>query len=235
MNYQLTAVKRAMKGDHVREEGQLPAVVYGGKEPSQSVSLGYSDFVKLYRQAGDSTLLDLVLDGSALGKVIVQDVQTDPVTDRIIHVDFKRIDMKKKMRAPITLKFVGESPAVKGAGGTLVTTLHTVEVECLPQDLVSNIEIRLEGLKTFDDVIKVQDLVLPTGITVVSPANDSLVAKVAAPLTEEQLKAMEETKPADLSAIEVAGEKEKAEAAAAKEAEGKPEAAKKDEKKEEKK
>ncbi len=236
MAYQLTADTRTVKGEKVRQAGRLPGVIYGAAGESKSISLAYPEFIKLYKQAGNSTLLDLVLGSASAEKVIIQEVQHDPVNDQIIHVDFKRIDMAKKLRAPVELKFVGESPAVKGLGGTLVTTLHTVEVECLPSDLVSRIDIELGGLTNFSDVIKVKDLVIPAGLKIVNPHAEDLVAKVAAPLTEEQIKAMDEAAkaPADLSKIEVAGEKEKAEAAAAKEAEGKSEA-KKEEKKEEKK
>ncbi len=236
MNYQLQAVKRAAKGARVREAGQLPAVVYGAGGTSEPLTLGHADFIKLYRQAGESTLVDLMLDGAVGGKVIIQAVQHDPVSDKVIHVDLKRIDMNKKMQAPVELKFVGEAPVIKAQGGTLVTSLHTVEVECLPQDLVSHIDVSIASLSTYDVVIKVKDLILPAGIKIVSPNAEDLIVKAAAALTEEQIKAMEEASktPADLAKIEVVGEKEKAEAAAAKEAEGKPEA-KKEEKKEEKK
>lgn len=228
MPYQLQALKRAVKGPQTRAEGSLPAVVYGGKAAAESVALGYADFLKLYRAAGSSTLLDLAVDGSAAGKVIVQAVQHDPLSDRIIHVDLKRIDMTKKLRAPVALKFVGEAPVVKASGGTMVTSVNTVEVECLPQDLVGHIEVSLAGLNSYDDVIKVKDLAVPSGIKIVSPHAEDLVAKAAPALTEEQIKAMEEaaTKPADLTAIEVAGKKKEEEAAEGEaDAAGKPGAA----------
>lgn len=206
MNYQLTATKRSVKGQNTRYEGQLPGVVYGAKTVSESVAFGYSDFVKLYRDAGESTLVDLLIDGTLGGKVIIQDVQHDPVSDRIIHVDLKRVDMKKKLRAPVTLKFVGEAPIIKAQGGTLVTSIHNVEVECLPTDLVSHIDISIASLSTYDVVIKVKDLILPAGIKIVSPHAEDLVVKAAPALTEEQIKAMEEAGAAavDLSKIESA-------------------------------
>ena len=206
MNFQLTAAKRAVKGEKVRREGQLPGIVYGAQSTAESVSVGYADFVKLYKQAGESTLVDLMLDGAAHGKVIVQAVQHDPVSDRIIHVDLKRIDMNKKMQAPVELRFTGEAPIIKAQGGTLVTTVHTVEVECLPQDLVSHIDVAISGLNTYEDIIKIKDLVLPAGIKIVSPHAEDLVVKAAPALTEEQIKAMEEAGAvaADLSKIESA-------------------------------
>ena len=247
MPYQLQALKRAAKGARVRAEGKLPAVVYGGAGSAESVALGYVDFLKLYRAAGASTLLDLMLEGAAAGKVIIQAVQHDPVSDQVIHVDLKRIDMARKLRAPVALKFVGEAPIVKASGGTLVTSVHTVEVECLPQDLAAHIEVSLAGLNTYDDVIKVKDLAVPPGIKIVSPQAEDLVVKAAPALTEEQIKALEEAaaKPADLSAIEVAGKKKEDEGAAEAGAEaaknekaptgGEAAGGKKEEKKEEKK
>ena len=206
MNFQLTAAKRAVKGEKVRREGQLPGIVYGAQSTAESVSLGYADFVKLYKQAGESTLVDLMLDGAAHGKVIVQAVQHDPVSDRIIHVDLKRIDMTKKMQAPVELRFTGEAPVIKAQGGTLVATIHTVEVECLPQDLVSHIDVSIADLNNYEEVIKIKDLILPAGIKIVSPQAEDLVVKAAPALTEEQIKAMEEAgaAAADLSKIESA-------------------------------
>lgn len=236
MNYQLAAATRTQKGERVRQTGKLPAIVYGADGKPVSISLNYSEFLKLYKAAGASTLVDLALDSKEVGKVIIQDVQLDPVSDGILHVDLKRIDMNKKMRAPVELKFVGEAPIIKASGGTMVTSVDTVEVECLPKDLVSHIDVTIANLNTYDDVIKVKDLTLPAGIKIVSPNPEDLVAKAAPALTEEQIKAMEEaaTAAVDLSKIESAKPKKEEEGEAAAE-EGKAEPAKKEEKKEEKK
>lgn len=245
MAHTLKAMKRATKGAKVRLGGELPGVVYGAGSNAESIALSQRDFEKLYKQARGSTLIDLDLEGAA-GKVLVQAVQRDPVKDIIIHVDLRRIDMTKELTAPVTLRFVGEAPVIKAQGGALVTNTQSVEVKCLPKDLVDHIDVDLSKLNSYDDVIKVKDLVLPVGITVLSPHAEDLLVKAAAALTEEEIKAMEEasTAPADLSKIEVAGEKERAakEAAAAEageQKEEKPSSAKatagKEEKKEEKK
>ncbi|MBI5728882.1 MAG: 50S ribosomal protein L25 [Candidatus Magasanikbacteria bacterium] len=239
MNFTLATVTRSERGVKTRTLGKVPAVVYGAGGKSDSLALEPAEFLKLYKQAGGSSLIDLSVDGATVGKVLVQAVQHDPVSDRIIHVDFRRIDMNKAMTAPVTLRFVGEAPVIKSSGGTLVTTVATVEVKCLPKDLVSHIDVDLSPLVSYDVVIKVRDLKLPSGIEVVSPKADDLVTKAAPALTEEEIKAMEAagTTAADLAKIEVAGEKEKAEAAAAAEAaDGKAApAAKTEDKKEEKK
>lgn len=205
MSFKLAATKRTTQGPATRGAGLLPGVVYGAGSQAESVAINLSEFNKLYRVAGESTLIDFVLDNKEIGKVLVQDVQFDPVSDRVIHVDLRRIDMNKKMRAPVTLKFVGEAPVIKAQGGTLVTNLQTVEVECLPKDLVSNIEINIGVLNSFEDVIKVKDLVLPAGIKVLSPQAEDLVAKAARAMTEEEIKAMEEANASlDVSKIESA-------------------------------
>jgi large subunit ribosomal protein L25 len=214
MAYTLSAVTRKTKGATIRPDGQLPAVVYGAGKPTESLTLVPTEFIKLYKQAGNSSLIDVVLDGKNAGKVLVQEVQADPVTDRVLHVDFRRIDMAKPMVAPVVLKFVGEAPIVKSSGGTIVTTVSTLTVRCLPENLVSSIEVDLTGLISYDVIIKVKDLKLPAGITVINPHAEDLVVKATRALTEDEIKALEATSTAtvDLSKIEAAGKKKEEDA-----------------------
>lgn len=244
MSYTLTAEIRKVKGEKVRPAGQLPAVVYGKGNVTESLTLPARDFLKLYKEAGESSLIDLTVDGKSSGKVLVQDVQVDPVSDRIIHVDLRRVDMNKPITAPVTLRFVGDSPIIKSSGGTLVTTINTVEVRCLPKDLVSHIDVDISGLVSYEVVLKIKDLKLPAGITVIKPHAEDLVVKAVRALTEEEIKAMEaaSTAAVDLTKIEVAGKKKEEEGAEGAEGEekkagaaAKAEAPKKEEKKEEKK
>lgn len=216
MSYLLQAVTRTIKGEQSRALGKLPAVAYGAGSEVISLDLVNSDFLKLYKLAGDSSLIDLEIDGKNVGKVLVHEIQYNPVKDTPVHVDLLRIDMNKSMQAPVVLKFVGEAPAVKELGGTLVHNVSQVTVECLPKDLVSLLEVSLTGLKTYDDAIKVKDLVLGAGLVVIAPAGDVLVAKVTPAMTEDQMKALEEAgKTADVAKVEVVGQKEKDAAAAA--------------------
>jgi len=235
MSLKITATARTEKGEKVRTKTVLPAVIYGMGAPAASVTLNHEEFVKLFAEAGEASLIDLLLGDKADGKVLIQDIQYDPVSDRIVHVDLRRIDMNKEMTATVELRFIGESPVIKAQGGTLMRSVESVEVECLPKDLVSHIDVDLTALKTFDDVIKIKDLVIPAGITITSPHAEDLIAKVTAALTEDEIKAMETSAaPVDLSKIETAGKKkEEGEEGAAEGA--KPEAAEKEEKKEEKK
>ncbi|MDO8499071.1 MAG: 50S ribosomal protein L25 [bacterium] len=233
MSYILKATTRVLRGDKSRLNGLIPAVVYSVGKTTQSIAVNSIEFVKLFREAGESSLIDLDLDGKNAGKVLVQDAQYDPVSDRVIHADFRMIDMTKRLQAKVVLRYVGEAPAVKEAGGTLVTNLNEVEIECLPADLIGHLDIDVTVLKTFDDFIKIKDLPLPAGVTIVSPHGDALVAKAQPAITEEEIKAQEEAaKSADVTKIEQAGKKKEEEPV---EGEAAPAAEKKEEKKEEKK
>jgi large subunit ribosomal protein L25 len=213
MTFALTATTRAATGKRVkdvRNAGSLPAVVYGhGTEP-QSLTLGVSEFQKLYRTAGSSSLIDLSIDGAAPVKVLIQEVQPHHLTMKPQHVDLRQINMKEELEVEVPLAFTGEAPAVKELAGTLVHAYDAVLVKCLPSDLPHEITIDLSVLKTFDDAITVANLVLPKGVTVLLDADASLVS-VAAPLTDEQLKKMEEEGAGDVTAVKTEAEEKKAE------------------------
>ncbi|MDD2758516.1 MAG: 50S ribosomal protein L25 [Patescibacteria group bacterium] len=211
--FKLSAVKREIKGEKARAEGLLPAVVYGAGKENEALSLVYSEFNKLYNEAGESSLVDLAVDNKDFGKVLIHEVQYDPVKGRMVHADLLKIDMNKPITAKVELSFIGEAPAVKESGGTLVHNFDTVEIECLPKDLVNHFDIDLSVLKTFDDAIRVSDIKLPDGVAIIVPSLETIIAKALPALTEEQIKAMEaeSTKDVDLSKIESAAPKKETE------------------------
>lgn len=194
--------KRDISAEAVRAEGKVPGVIYGPEMEPISVMADYNTFEKLLNEAGESSLIDFQVEGGDVVKALIQDVQYEPVKGRMIHFDLRQIKMGVEMHANVVLKFIGEAPAVKEQGGTLVKVLEEVEVKCLPKDLVSEIDVDLSVLKTCDDIIHVKDLVLPAGIKIVDD-QEAVVAKVAAALTEEQLKAMEETPAPTVDQVEV--------------------------------
>ncbi|MFH1287034.1 MAG: 50S ribosomal protein L25 [Candidatus Magasanikbacteria bacterium] len=207
MTFILQTTKRTNEDvTDMRAEGKLPAVVYGPEMEAVSLSVNTIPFEKLYSEAGESSLVDLVVDGGEPVKVLIQEVQYDPVKRNSIHVDFRQIRMGVEMTATVELKFVGESAAVKALGGTLNTSTHSVTVRCLPKDLVGSIIVDLSVLKTFDDAIAISDLKLPEGVTV-DDNETNLVVKVTAPLTEDQLKAMDEAEAPSIEDVVVEGEK----------------------------
>jgi len=214
MSYSLTAVKRNEKGAKIRSNDVIPAVVYGEGKPAESISLEYTPFFQLYKSAGEATLIDLVIDGKDSGKVLIHDIQFEPIKNRIMHVDLRKINMNKPITATVELRFVGEAPVIKAMGGTLVTQISSVVVECLPKDLVPSLEVDISTLNSFEDTIKISSLKLPAGLKVVEPQDDALIAKATPALSEEEIKAMEEAskEPVDLSKIESATKKKEDEA-----------------------
>ncbi len=200
-----TAIGR--KNYALRSAGQVPAVLYGTEKDPQSVTVDRKALSLAFRQAGESTLVDLVIDNETPVKVLIQDLQVDPIYSEIIHADFRRVDLNKPIEAEIKLHFVGEAPAVKELGGTMVHAISEIRVTALPTDLVPSIDVDVSTLKTFDDTIHLKDLVLPPGLTVEDDLEET-IALVAAPRSEEELAELDRAVEEDVGAIEVAGKKE---------------------------
>lgn len=186
----------------LRVNDQIPAVVYGSDIKPANITLVAGDFLRALRQAGESTLIDLTVDGGQAMKVLIQDVQRDPVKHDVIHVDFRQVNMNKPIEAKIQLKFVGESMAVKALGGTFVEALGEIEVKCLPGKLVHEIEVDISSLKTFEDAIHVKDIVVPEGMEVLSAPNMT-IAIIEAPRSEAEMAALNEAVTLDVTQVEV--------------------------------
>jgi len=219
----LEANARKVHGKKVktlRTAGVVPAVVYGHGVGTRSIQLDGKAFGKVYAKTGASSLVDLTVDGEAPVKVLVHEVQHDPLRDEVTHVDFRQVNMKEKLDTDIVLKFVGEAPAIKTLGGILVRNMDAVSVRCLPGDLVHEIEVDLTGLKNFDDAIRVSDLKVPAGIEVMANPEDMIVI-VTEPISEEELAALDTKVAVDVTQVKSVIDEKKAERAAAKETEEK--------------
>ncbi|MFH1078585.1 MAG: 50S ribosomal protein L25 [Patescibacteria group bacterium] len=213
MTRTLTAASRTDLGRQatkVRNAGLIPAIIYGhGIEP-KAVSLGMSEFIKLYRSAGSSSVIDVSIDGTEAVKALVQEIQLHPLTMRPRHVDLRQIRMDEEITVDVPIIFANDAPAVKELAGTLVHPYETLTVSCLPADLPHEITVDLSVLKTFEDTITVADLALPKGVKVAEVATTT-IATVVAPMTEEQLKKMEEeSKVGDVTAVKTEAEEKKA-------------------------
>lgn len=207
----LEAKTRTGQAEILRQEGRVPAVVYGPHIQSMSVSVPYVRFEKVYNDAGESTLIDLGVEGGETLPVLIKDIQYNPVSGKIQHIDFRHVTMDEEMEVSIELHFIGEAPAEK-MGGTLIKTLESIDVRCMPADLVDEIDVDLSVLSDYDAQITVADVVLPPGLTVLD-SPDTLIAKVAEPLSEEQLNAMEAQEEKSVENIEVVGKKKEDETA----------------------
>lgn len=193
------------KTDGLRADGAVPAVVYGfGTEPT-NITIDRNAFVKVLAAAGSSTVVDLTV-GDKVHQVLIGEVQRNVLTDFVTHIDFRAVDPNRKIEAKISLTLVGNAPAVKELGGTLLQSLEEVEVVSLPNALVHEITVDVSTLKTFDDVVRVSDLVVPAGIEIKTDA-DVAIASVQAPRSEEEMAALNNAVEVDISKIEVTTEK----------------------------
>ena len=198
----------------LRQAGSIPAVVYGHGVDTRNLTVDYRVFEKVLNEAGESSLIDLVVDGAEPVKVLIQDVQHDPIKSVITHVDLRQVKMTEKLEADIEFEFVGEPPAIKELGAILVRSMDSMPVRCLPQYLVHSIAVDLSALKAFGDTIKVKDIQLPEGMEFLAHADD-VIAVVNEPISEEELKAMESKPVEDVSSVKVETDEKKAERAAA--------------------
>lgn len=200
---EIQATKREVLGKEVkklRNAGQLPAVLYGHNVATQGIEMSEKDFLKALKQAGESTLVNLVVDGKAQS-VLIHDVQRHYLNDQPIHVDFYAVNMTEKLKVHVPLRFLGEAPAVKALGGTLVKNLSELEVECLPGDLPQYFEIDISKLNTFEDAIRVSDVKVSNKVAVLAPP-DEVIVTVAPPRSEEEMKSLEEVVTEDVTKVE---------------------------------
>ena len=180
----------------LRRAGKVPAVVYGRHQESTAIAVDARAFDKVLREAGESSIVTLSGLGKAELPTLIHEIDLDPLTNRPRHVDFYAVTKGEKVEVEVELNFVGEAPAVK-TGANLVKVLHEVTVEADPMSLPQAIDVDVSSLATVGDQIRVSDLVLPHGVTLVSEPEEViiLVQEVAVEVVEEV--------PADISAIEV--------------------------------
>lgn len=189
---ELKSKKRTLLGKKVkslRRGGIIPAVVYGGKESSVPIELNLKEFSKVFKTAGETTLLKLFIDGEKIKNVLVHDISRDPITEEINHVDFYEVKMDEKITAKVPLVFIGDAPAVIDLGGVLVRAMQELQVRALPANLPHQIEVNISQLKTFDDNILVKDIKLPKNVEILENFETS-VAVVTPPRSEAEIEAL---------------------------------------------
>ena len=173
-----------------RSTGKIPAVLYGQGE-ARSIQLSAIEIVSAINVSGrEAMLVDLEID-SKKHLAVISELQIHPVKDKLLHVDFHEVDPKKKMHAEVALHELGEPAGVKVGGGILDHIIRHLRVECLPQDLPSEITVDVSSLE-IGQSIHVKDIKLPAGVTVSNPP-DLTVFAVHAPKVEEEPVATTET------------------------------------------
>lgn len=158
----LKAQSRRVTGRKVkslRKLGLLPANIFGKHIDSKAISVNQDEFRKIFTQAGTTALINLkVEDETKPRPVLIAVVQKHPVWGKIIHADFRQVDLAEKVTATVAIKLVGESPAVKDKGAVLVSVINEISIEALPADLPSQIEADVSSLAEFGNSIHVKDL-----------------------------------------------------------------------------
>lgn len=206
--FKLKATDRTDKANAVRKAGKIPAIVYGKNTEPMSVAMDALDFTHVFREAGTSNLIEMHLSDKKF-KTLVHDIQKDAVTNQVMHVDFIKVNMKQKIHAEIPLEIVGESTAVINLEGSLITPVDSIEVECLPGDLVSEIKVDISVLDDFEKNIKIGDLAIPEGIEVLSDPEE-IIAFVQEPRSEEEMAELETEVVENVDAVEVENKGEEA-------------------------
>ncbi len=201
MAVQLNVAPRDPKvsAQKLRDEGKLVGVFYGPKEEATPVTIDMPEFLRVWNDAGGSTIVDLVGIGDDK-EVLIHEVDVHPVTEKPQHVDFYCIERGKKLTVSVPLVFTGTAPAEK-QGGIVVKALHELEIEVRPRDIPHEIEVDLSTLTELDSSITVGDLRLGEGVEPTAEAEETVAS-----ITEAKDEP-EEEEERDISDVEIEGEK----------------------------
>ena len=201
----LIARPREAKGSaaagRLRRTGFFPAVVYGEGRPGLDIQLNEHDFVMMLRShRSENMIVDLTVEGSAKPfKVMLKAMQHHPLTGRVIHVDFYEISMTRKIEIEVPVKLTGLATGVANEGGILEHVLRSLTVQCLPGDLVEELELDVTDLH-IGKTLRVRDVKVDAAKHKVLNDPDQVVAAVAVPRTEEEEKAEAEAEAAAAAA-----------------------------------
>lgn len=183
---ELNVAPREVLGKKVkalRRQGLTPANIYGQRVDSQAVQVPTDELKHVLKTAGRNEIVYLRLDGDEPRPTFVRDIQKNPVTDIILHVDFNQISLKEKVKADVPIHLVGLPPAVDTYGGILMHGLDHISVEALPTEVPSFLELDVSSLVEINQALHVSDLELPEDVTLLTDA-EQVVAKVAPPAVE---------------------------------------------------
>jgi large subunit ribosomal protein L25 len=164
-----------------RQRGMIPSVMYGHGSAPQMFWVQYLDFSKLYKKAGESSIVEIVPEEGKAMNVIINDVQLNPLSNRFAHIDFFQVRMDEKLEAHIPVE--------------------EILVSCLPKDLPHSFAVDLSVLRTFERHIQIKDIKLPAGVEVLTDS-DTVIALVEAPRTEAEMAALDEKVEADVTKVE---------------------------------
>jgi len=185
--YLLTAEPRTVLGKQVgqlRRAGSIPAILYGSHvQTPLPLKIDEKTLTQIIAKAGRNRLIQLTVDTGAARWVLAREVQRNPLTRRIVHVDFQEVSMSEKLTTEVPLVLIGTSPAVTRGEGLLIHGINTVQIRVLPTDLIPHIEVDVSGLESLNQSLFVKNLKVNEKVEILTPG-DEMVAKVV-PVKEE--------------------------------------------------
>jgi large subunit ribosomal protein L25 len=199
---ELNAAPRKVIGKQVkalRRAGLVPANLYSRSIEPVSLQIDARTLNRVLMHAGQSRLITLNVKGREPVMTIAREIQREPVTGSLYHVDLFAVSMTERIKLDVRIMLVGESPAVQRGEGVLVHALNTVEIECLPGDLIDSIRLDISGLDKVDAHLAVKDLPVSAGVQVLADPDETVVR--VSPVREE--KAEEVVVPTGEEAAEV--------------------------------
>ncbi len=170
----------------LRAVGDIPGVIYSATSDTEAIVLSARDLRHALSGAGMHAVFDLSIDGKKTRPVLIKEFQLDAVRDRVIHVDLHEIRLDQKINTSITVHLEGHAEGVN-MGGALSQPTHEVHVEALPADLVESITVDVSALE-IGQSIRLSDLTPPNGITFTDDLEGTILATIAAPVSDDELK-----------------------------------------------
>lgn len=187
--YVLKAEKREELGSKVsrlRKNGIIPATVFGKTIDSSSIKVSSTEFNKVYKQAGETSLIWLSInDESKERPTLVKGITSNPVSGKLNHIDFHQVNLKEKVTANVPVEIIGESQAIKDGLAVLDVHMDEIEVEALPTDIPEKIIFDISTLKEVSEHLSLSSITLPTGVTLLSDP-ESIVVALGEPQKEEE-------------------------------------------------
>jgi len=215
LQFSLNAKKREIvgkKNQAQRENGLIPAVLYGQKINNLNLFVDNQEFSKIFEQAGENTLINLKVEGKKDDfTVLIYELQKDPLSGDFMHIDFYQPDLTKKVSTLVPIKIIGQSDAVKNEGGTLVKNANELEVKALPMDLPHELVVNVNSLENFGDEIFVKDIEISENVEILRNSNDVLITVVAPTDVEHELEKPIEEKVEEVETEEKGKEEEEGE------------------------
>ncbi len=186
----------------LRKKGVLPAVLYGPKIKPLPLEIDLKEFEKIYKETGESSLISLEVSKGEKFLVLIHAIEKNPLTEKLIHVDFYQPKLEEEVEVVAPIIFEGESKAVKELGGTLVKNISELKIKAKPQNLPKEIKVSIEKLNTFEDNVLVKDLEVPNGVKILKNPQD-IIASISPPeKIEEELEKPIEEKVEEVERVE---------------------------------